>query len=81
MGSYEPGEWLERVGWSGAWVVSVVDLMREKGSIAAVEKFKSLGSDSALGPIGNRKRHPGRRGNEHMYGDPPAPAGRSPGGK
>jgi hypothetical protein len=47
MGSYEPGEWLERVGWSGAWIVSVVDL-GEKGSTAAVDKFKSLGSDLAL---------------------------------
>jgi hypothetical protein len=41
MGSYEPGEGWERVGWMVEWIVSVVDLMGRKGE--AVEKFKSLG--------------------------------------
>jgi hypothetical protein len=31
VGSYEPGEGWERVGWMVEWIVSVVDLMEGKG--------------------------------------------------
>ena len=67
MGSYEPGEGWESVGWMGEWIVSVVWLDGEKGR--AVSRNLKLGDgDCALALVRGRKRSvlaPHAPGNEH----------------
>ena len=63
MGSYEPGEGWEKVGWMGEWIVSVVWLDGEKGR--AVSRNLKLGhGECRLGPLGGRKRRALVIGNE-----------------
>jgi hypothetical protein len=56
MGSYEPGRCGERVVWMGAVIVSVVDLMGEKGRAGNPEIFELDAHRSALARFRVRKR-------------------------